>query len=866
MNDNQIAFDIAQPVSIWNKEIKFESKEIFSGLVKMALSGAVLDSKGVADNTIDLLKDMGLKNNPAQLAWLLIYQSLCQALTDLLKDYSNTNQTISDETLNTASVLMAEQLNQLNVTISPEFFERPQDLALLTDIQAALKTWLITLGFADNQANMIYARLKNKFVLALHNQWLSKASDYAIIKEQINTPFTHANRQLNSWYQYNAWLQDQINQRMFDEVFGLNQVYVDLRAYYQKKQDDENQLAHNSNNKRIVIDLKQHLTAWIQRVASSNKVNKEESIRIVSGGPGSGKSSFSKMFAAHIAELNIIKVLYIQLHHFNLSDDIESALDKFVKKDAFLKTINLHDEPKVLLIFDGLDELSMQGKAANETAIAFFNQLLNHFSYINNQNSQYIALLTGRDLAVQATQQYFKDTKQVFHVLPYFIEAEERRQYQDTEQLLDTDQRDDWWRKYALATNKSYSVMPEQLKIDNLIPITREPLLNYLVALSFERGKLDFAKQTTLNEIYDDLLKAVYNRQWDNHQHQGTGALTDKEFFRILEEIALTVWHGDGRTATVAQIQQRCKKSNLSKHLKCFQEGAEKGVTRLLTAFYFRESEQLQAGDKTFEFTHKSFGEYLTARRIVNAIKIINDELQRHEDNPDKGWNERQALEYWAKVCGKTAIDNYLFEFLKQEIALQPVADIKNWQKDFIILIESAVKYAMPMEKLGLDSFNTMLIQARNAEEALLAIHYACALQTEEVLTINWGSPTACGTWLKRLQGQRESGKNVLALGCLAYLNLSHCLFHLFDFYGANFYKSNLTNSKFQLANLLDANLSRANLLDANLSNASLSNANLFRADISRANLSYANLNDIILSHQQMEEIKQRFPSARFNN
>jgi predicted PilT family ATPase len=56
-------------------------------------------------------------------------------------------------------------------------------------------------------------------------------------------------------------------------------------------------LAHGEEQQfvRVVVDLEDCLRQWLQTA------NKNDAIRIISGGPGSGKSSFAKIFAAHHA-------------------------------------------------------------------------------------------------------------------------------------------------------------------------------------------------------------------------------------------------------------------------------------------------------------------------------------------------------------------------------------------------------------------------------------------------------------------------------------------------------------------------------------------------------------------------------------
>ena len=47
------------------------------------------------------------------------------------------------------------------------------------------------------------------------------------------------------------------------------------------------------------------------------------------------------------------------------------------------------------------------------------------------------------------------------------------------------------------------------------------------------------------------------------------------QFSRVLEEIGLAAWHGDGRTTTVREIEEHCKASGLASMFDAFEEGAK---------------------------------------------------------------------------------------------------------------------------------------------------------------------------------------------------------------------------------------------------------------------------------------------------
>ena len=422
--------------------------------------------------------------------------------------------------------------------------------------------------------------------------------------------------------------------------------------------------------------------------------------------------------------------------------------------------------------------------------------------------------------------------------IPYVERGMER--YIDEEKILDEDQRQIWWQNYGKAKGKDYAGLPVELNQENLIDITAQPLLNYLIALSYERKKIEFTANTNLNEIYADLLEAVYERKYEQHGYLPLENINIDEFIGILEEIALSCWHGNGRTTTIKEIESHCEHSGLSQVLENFQDSFEqdsKGcITRLLAAFYFRESGGIRDKDKTFEFTHKSFREYLTAKRIIEEVRNIHEELEARRKHFLKGCNETEALVRWAKLCGLSPMDEYLFSFVWHEIELEYAKDPKlvaDWQQMLCRLIEGMLANGMPMESLKpRPNFQEEQRQSRNAEESLLAVLNACARTTKEVSNIKWHSPEAFGSWFAGLQPQRKGAENTLAFQCLSWLNLNNCILHIRDFYHAN-----LQSAKLQGAELQRAILERAKLQGANLERANLQGANLRGADLEGANL-----------------------------
>jgi uncharacterized protein YjbI with pentapeptide repeats len=289
--------------------------------------------------------------------------------------------------------------------------------------------------------------------------------------------------------------------------------------------------------------------------------------------------------------------------------------------------------------------------------------------------------------------------------------------------------------------------------------------------------------------------------------------------------------------------------------LQDFQEGAKSGVTKLLAAFFFRQYGRRASGDPTFVFTHKSFGEYLAALRIVRAAERVVRELKRRATNPDEGWDERDALKHWAQVCGPSPISQYLHSFFVNEMRLRPSSEIAQFQDRLAKLFGYLLRNGMPMEQLRLGSFKNALFQSRNAEEALLVALNACAKITERVSAIEHSDPTIFGAWFKRIQGQRSGPRSVLAAQCLSYLDLSEVCLDIGDFYGADFQHAKLRDLGAHYAIFSQADLSYTDLRKAILVGASLEGANLQGAYLQGANLDGANLEGANLRRTNLREV-----------
>jgi len=802
------------------RPVKIESySAIFSSLVKTVLSGYKGDFVEAVISAMDLAAAFGLEGTEERLGWELVNNSVVQAIGDLLKENQSSLNKYDENGFNgKIKALKYEK----EIKVDNAFFKSPKNSEFVKDIQNSLREWFEIAHIEAHKAETMAARFPSFFVYALNVEWGKNPKKYERLLAQMTTPFSAQAIMEDDWNKYKAYLEMQTQESIFTEAFSLSQIYIPLCAYH--KENKEN------TEKTKVVNLHDAIDEWL------NKEDKDDSVRIISGGPGSGKSSFVKMFAAGISDTH--RVLFIPLHRLNLDIGIKEGINEFLVTSKLFEKTPIGNERKLLIIFDGLDELSMQGKIGVEAARDFISQLerlLGNFNFLTHQLS---IIITGRDLPVDAIEADFSKKWRVLHVLPYYVKNGflSLGSAEDVEgkELLNEDKRNSWWKKYGELTGKKYKKLPKELNRDILIEITGQPLLNYLLALSYDRGKIKFSDNTNRNELYEDLIGAVYERGWDNRCQPVLKNIEKPEFEQVLEEIAVSAWQGAGRTATVGAIKKRCKNSQIDHVLTKFQESAETGVLNLLTAFYFRQSGKTSEGDKTFEFTHKSFGEYLTARRIVRQLQNTKKAIEMQEKE-GIGWTKEIALEKWIDLCGNVPLDADIHKFLCDEMLKHKQTEVKSWQDMLCELISYMLDFGMPFEKIPeRPKYIEETRQSRNAEEALLAALSACSQFTNEISRIKWKNDKSAGEWLSKLCGQ-PGGSLVFIYSCLNNIDLSDCVLISKFFFRANLRGTDLSR----------ANLRYANLMLADLRNADLSKAILTGADLRKANLSGANLGNV---------------------
>ena len=848
---------------------------LFQPLGKLGIAGVFGTSAGVGGAAVDLVARFKGEETTEEAAWRLVWLALRDAVDDLA-DAARFSTTARDS-IDTAQLLQlgGDKIDLDRIEVPWGFLERPGDLPLLPVIARNLERALVHLGTDPHAARAAAARLPRRFGDFFYKRAMQQRERLDQLRALLQSEPATALRQSLNWLAYGAHLASELDAPLFAGPFSLRQLYQPLRGYWTERLEGE----HGRQKERHhVVDLAEAFDGWLE------PFDKTDALRVVAGGPGSGKSSFVKWWAASVMQReSMIPTLLVPLHYLKTLD-LEREIGHYAKLCGFPANPLGTDEGerRLLLILDGLDELDADQKRGRDAAAALVTAV-HQLLLKNNHNFEIQVVLAGRALIVESLQGELNRERQIFHVLGYAPRKADDGwddEWNDPSRRLENDQRRDWWCQWGDLAGKQLAGLPAEIAGNkNLTDLADQPLLNHLLAITRAADPAALDASSSVNSVYASLLRHVWERTWgEKRQIADVKPLTVEQFDRLFESIGLAVWqHGGGRGTTLVEVAEVARIEKLDKLLPVFKEGAEKGALALLTAFFFRRA----GSDETFELTHKTFGEYLVARRLVQLI----DDL--HRLLPRGVINEAEGLRRWYRLTYAARITLEILSFLHNELAVLPRQEVEARRAMLIKLFDANLASGMPFQGVDGQGQPRTYREAEQftaaAELALFAAIGVCTrviiVKTEELelsdrrqavgYLLTWplsdqDSRTSAWNLLRRLEA--GTARELCARGCMQGINLDHQILHTnlvealcefasgrsTDLVHANLCGANLCGANLIHASLVYADLSDATLIDADLSGADLNGASLIGANLSRANLSHADLSAANLSRSNL--------------
>ncbi|NEP13220.1 MAG: NACHT domain-containing protein [Symploca sp. SIO2C1] len=342
-------------------------------------------------------------------------------------------------------------------------------------------------------------------------------------------------------------------------------------------------------------------------------------VMFIQGGPGRGKTVFCRMFANWVRQ-NLHPLwtpILIRLRDIDAFEpNIENTLRAVVKAD-FAKSDDgwlTDSNTRFLFLLDGFDELRLEGRTTGGIE-KFLKQVGNlQASCQSNPQLGHRFLITGRELALQGIEQF----------LPRNLERLEIA-------LMDEQLHQRWLSKWGNLVGKDKASAFQEFLQAQTCPtrvkqLAQEPLLLYLLAAMHRDSKLtaQMFKDASSTEakilIYQTALDWVLTQQRPKQLNFELTEQETEDLRRILTEAGLCVTQAGGESASIAMIEERLKGDDAAKELleTAKQRLGDNPLRNALASFYLRPA---HTGEGAVEFVHKSFGEFLCAKRLQESLE-----------------------------------------------------------------------------------------------------------------------------------------------------------------------------------------------------------------------------------------------------
>ena len=864
----------------------------------LAAGAALQDWSSVVTSLFGATETIQIRRTEGALAWQLLLSGIGEALADLASDHP---PTVIDPT-DVDNITSHAGREAIDLLIPVDFLDQPTTLQPVIWAKEALLAWLARRPGTANAQDLtnLGHRFDSAFVLGLRRAIRRDEARYRPLLALRDDPTRPAWQVLEDWRLYRAQLiADFRAAPVFEESFALDQIYVPLNAWHSVKQDSD--AKPDPKPHRTVIKLTDDILAWLRGEREDGR------LRLISGGPGSGKSSAMKALAADLAERgnkeNPTDVLLFPLQRFHwrtgIVESVAATLNAYAQQMRHNPLDSVHLSSRkipLLIVFDGLDELSASAETSEAISATFLRELST--SMRSWSGRPVWTIVTGRDAIfgnVEGPTTPLPGKR--FFLLPYYIQGRRRgmrhRSFHDPNNLLLVDNRKEAFRRFAAATGAPSKDAPSAYRRSALVDVTAQPLLNYFFLTSEPSDQMD----GNVARIYSRLFQRLHTRNRNlSNRLQDSGkpgaGLSQEQFDRVFEAMAVACWRtGGSRVANWGQVMAEVRREDsylppggpalgeiFDSHMR--EAGAQKPF-RLAAAFFMRNQKATGV-----EFTHKSFGDYLYARRLVRAITEMADELRQTHATL------REMLARWESLTADQQMSNEVRRFVEFEV--DATIDVQTRRKQHRVLAPVVGDLFREGRKLtSAGSMRRAEQRSSQMEEALFVAWHALWSPTKSRRYWSLGEGTGDLLWraLAR-QGNAHgvNGRSVLSRcmsgadlsetdlsgadfrdadlshASFAKAQLSFVNFHGADLVGANFREAEADDATFDLAELGAADFSKAFLVSARFRHADLTRATFRHAFAMDTNFAAANLRDADMQKSDLKEANFNLANLKDTN
>jgi len=329
------------------------------------------------------------------------------------------------------------------------------------------------------------------------------------------------------------------------------------------------------------------------------------------GHPGAGKSMLTKVLAAHLpaADYTTVNVaLRAVSAHASILDQIQQALDRVTHRRV--QWAELADETadrlRVVLL-DGLDEL-LQASDLDRTG--YLHDVVRFQELEADQERPVAVVVTSRTVVADRVD------------IPEGTTLVKLADFDD-------EQIEAWLAHWNEATGEGQAHQLTREEALHQPHLARQPLLLMLLALyAGSPGVSELFADSSTAALYDQLFRRFAGREAaknaDDRPYDEAAAVETS-----IDRLSIAA------LAMFNRGQQQIAEAQLGKDLEALTEGSasrrpEATGQRLLAEFFFVHADEAtvvggRQSERSYEFLHATFGEYLVARKILEVLRDVAD-------------------------------------------------------------------------------------------------------------------------------------------------------------------------------------------------------------------------------------------------
>ena len=458
----------------------------------------------------------------------------------------------------------------------------------------------------------------------------------ALEKWKEGTPSQRKKREVE-WVRYKSELKELPDQKdsMFNEEFGVRSVFIQpLTKYYIAGET----LKEGEDN--TITDLGMLLGAL-----TSSRIGNQDLI-IVSGGPGSGKSTLCRVLASELAKLDDVFPVFLKLRRLKEGAEIASFVEETLQKNGVISRLaDLRGLKNLILILDGFDELVM----ASRSRLRHFFNILKEENFSGPLKNAKI-IVSGRD-TLFPNGEGLPIGSHIISLLPF--DEERIKAWGDKWKQIHKSGHGKTFKPELLADHKKDS------KKSSLFHLISWPLTLHLVARVHTSGKLDLSgsidKKIDKAYLYRSILSETAKRQQE--QASGIGRLSSTDMRKFLRSLA---W------AMYIRSTDSMDPDDVIPIISSYFKDSSNEISELADVAIVNSPELTKGEETGFEFVHKSFGEYLVAEHLADSIERVTYQVKDY-DSENLTWrlSSSEAMSSLAKVLSVRLLPEEIQEMME---------------------------------------------------------------------------------------------------------------------------------------------------------------------------------------------------------